>query len=388
MCKLEVDQGLGIDGGSIMKLRLNSPHGGWFPTLQTLSWPVTEHNLNYTDLFFSRSLERISIHLRNPEGKDDITLCNLLQSMASAISALPVSDELQVFTVTTSNQSYICKYFTESLSRVVLRCGASLVKFRSMVSLSDEATIHMISLPNLRTLRFDNPPPESLMFPTPDSPMFPPLIFAPLTECIFEDDTAAEWLAIFQRFEDGVNAQSLERLIIDDNGMSVDNTIISAVKIFHSLVHLNIHTHCSQNVCYFSLEDDDVEDLVETLPRLKTLTLGHPCRNYTCRTTIMCLLSISTCCIELERLEVHFRTTGFGAQIEEMLENPPHRYALPKCGLKSLNVHEMPLALTTHEDEEVSTWLLEVFPFLDAIEGYEEGSEWDDISRMITSGMV
>lgn len=126
------------------------------PHIVDLYWSMTEHNLDYANLFF-QSLERISIYLRTPEGKDNITLCNLLQFMASAISTLPVSNELQICTATTLNQSSTHEYFIDSLSCVVLHCGASFVKFCSQVPLSNEVEIHIISLPNLCTLQFNNP---------------------------------------------------------------------------------------------------------------------------------------------------------------------------------------------------------------------------------------
>ena len=397
MREVHVGSKMALGRDTIEKLRLNSPVGGWFPASQTLVWYITERTLPYADLFFSEQLERIVIYplwqqrRRTTDGPDQF-----LSSVASTFSTLLVPSGLRLLIIAPRNRAIRHKiawgYFKDSVSSLVLRCGPSLTNFGSVVPMSDEAIIHLLSLPKLRNLHFDSPPPHHSLFQS--------LIFPPLTGCLFTEDAATRWLSMFQQLEDAVRGSqgitplgrmkdALKTLRINDyDGTFIDITLTTPLLMFRNLTRLNVDIYCPQEECSFELNDTDVKTLAMALPQLKGLILGHPCQQNTCDTTITCLLFISIYCIKLEQLEVHFNTLNISEDREEMLESPGEEMeqllSLPKCALKALDVHEMPLALAAFELEEVCDGLTNIFPSLERVQSKGvEGSGWDEVSQTL-----
>jgi len=164
---VEVVRGLTLDGGTIEKLRLNSPAGGWFPALQVFTWRISRQNAAYGNLFFFPRLEKITI-LPVWRQRDSDDCRNLMSSVALTFSTLAVPGGLRIPVIAALNErirdSLPWEYFKDSLSSVVLRSGPSLTNFGSVVPLSDEGVIHLISLSNLHSLELDTPHLTSPLF--------------------------------------------------------------------------------------------------------------------------------------------------------------------------------------------------------------------------------
>jgi len=377
------------------KLHLNSPVGGWFPALRTLSWSITESNLPYADLFFSPHLEAIFIQVSWSLSLHRIP-SDILSTIASTIAILPAS-ALQVLLVEIHCPRIPPLYLKDPLSSVVLRCGPLLTEFSSPIPLSSAAVNHLIQLPHLRTWDTGDPPPTY-------SPSSLPLVFPPLIKFTLRKHAAHGWLSLFKRLQHGVSTtqgatplsrvvESLQSLDIESfHDRITDFSFASTIQIFRNLVSLNVGARChatnGEVQCGFKLDNDNINNLATALPQLESLFLGRVCPENTCATTVVCLLVISVCCIKLQELEVHFNTTNIVEDFKNISEDPQLREAssLPRCTLSCLDVTQMPLTLDEPGLEIVVNGMINIFPALGGFAGREQ--VWDRLNARIVEGGV
>lgn len=364
---------------TLLKLRLNSPVGGWFPAVQSLSWSLTQFNPPYADLFLSPNLEKISISsswswlcFENPH--------SLLPAIASTISTLP-THSIQSLHVDMPHSDVPWAYFKDSLSSLILCCGPSLTEFTTTIPLSDVAVNHLIHLPHLRTWTIEGPPPDYSTSPLP-------LVFPSLTELTLGEGAANGWLSILKHLEHGALAtestmplsktkESLKSLDVERHPDFVfDASFASVIQMFRNLVRVCVTVPCSDEVdegqCISKLDDNNVAELVTALPLLEVLLLGYPCFENTCATTVVSLLQISTHCAKLEKLGIHFNTTNITDDLKSVSEDPQFQglRSLPKCStLRCLDVYDIPLNLDETGCEAVVNGMLNIFPSLECFEG-------------------
>jgi len=380
-----------LEEATLNKLRVNSPPGGWFPTLQDLYWCITESNLPCADLFLSPHLKRIRIYVSQP--RDNTFPLGPLPTLASIISALPTSSLERMRVDDNYHIMLPWEHLKDSFSSVILRCGPSFTEYDSPVPLSDAAMDYLIHLPHLRTWRIRGPPPT---YPTSSLP----LVFPPLKKLILGDGAACGWLPLLRRLEDGTSTmqgvtplskakESLKVLNVEDTlGINIDPSFVSTIQCFRNLVHLYIDVHCpsedDEGECIFKLSDDNITELAMVLTQLEFLLLGRACSENTCLTTVACLLPISVHCGKLERLEIHFNTTNIVNDFKNILEDPRFQRlrSLSKCPLKCLDVYRMPLRLDESDFETVAKGMVDIFPSLIDCDGLEES--WIELSRQIT----
>jgi len=372
-------------------LRLNSPAGGWFPALQDLFWIITEHNLPHADLFFSPHLKEVTMNVSGSWGNTSIPRY-VLSTITSILFALPTS-ALQLLVIGIDGRGAPWADFKELFSSVVLRCGPSLTGFTSPAPLSDTAMNHLIQLPHLHTWSTGGPPPNSS--PSSLSPVFPSL--AQLT---LRDGAACGWLPLLERLEHNVLTtkgvtplsgmkESLRFLdVYNPSGCALNVSFTLPIQMFRNLISLNVQVCCrgGNARCGFELSDDDVAKLAIALPQLDSLFLGHPCFRNTCATTAICLLSISTYCVKLRYLEIHFNTTNIVDNLKTALEDPRFEAlrSRPRCTLSCLEVHWLPLTLDESGFEMVADGMADIFPSLERCEGASEYSGWRELSERIT----
>ena len=389
MHQLHVSEWLAIGEDTSRILRLNSPAGGWFPTLQYLSWCISSHNLPYVDLSFTPRLKKISISL-SPSWLTSGTPHEVLPAIASAISVLPAS-ALQLLLVDCGARRMPWALFKDSFSSVALRCGPSLTKFASPVALSDAAVDHLIRLPNLRALRIKGPPPGYYTLSRPSA-------FPPLVEFTLNERAAHGWLSLFEHLENRVSPTqpttplsklkgSLKFLKVETlPGFIVDAPLTLPIRVFYNLVNLNVDVLChfySEDRCSFKLSNANITELTMVLPRLESLLLGHPCGENTCATTFACLVEISIHCVKLRRLEIYFNTTNIVEDLKKISADSRFQqlHSLPRCPLTRLDAYQTPLALDGSDFETVVHGMIGIFPSLEYCLGYE--GIWDDISDRI-----
>ena len=385
-----MDERSALGEDTVHKLRLNSPVSGWFPALQDLYWSITKSNLPYADLFFSPNLTKVSIYLSGSWGDSDIPH-DILPTIASVIPAIPAS-ALQLLVIHVDPRRVPWAVFKEPFSSVVLHCGTSLTELTSQAPLSDAAISHLIQLPHLHTWFTGGPPPN---FPPP---LLPP-VFPPLVHLALWDNAICGWLSLFQRLECDVpptqGTTSLSRMkgslrflnIRNLYDFVIDTSFTSPIRMFHNLISLNVATRCRDgdvdNRCAFELNNDNVTHLTTALPQLEALFLGHPCFMNTCATTVACLLSISTNCVKLRHLEIHFNTTNIVDDLENIFEDPrlQELRSLPRCTISCLKVYQIPLTLDESGLETVAHGMIDVFPSLKCFEGFIES--WDELSERL-----
>jgi len=354
MRKLVVDERSVLEEDAIRQFPINSPPGGWLPALRNLHCTILTYNLPFIDLLFSPHLERVSIFA--PQWNNSRVPRDVLPILASTISGLPVSTLQSLWVRCTMPSADL----EDAISSVVLRCGPSLAVLTSSFPLSDAAVNHLIQLPHLRTWSVNDPPPgySVLSFP---------LVFPPLTEFTLGEGTAQGWLSLFQRLEDRVPAtqgvtplsrvkESLKCLNV--NGPTapiIDTSSTRPIQMFQNLVRLSVRAHCYGGQCAFRLDNGDVTELAMALPQLENLLLGSPCPKNTCVTTAACLLPISVYCAQLDAVETHFSTTNILGDLKNTSVDPQFRElrSLPRCMLRRLYTHAMPLTLDESDFQAV-----------------------------------
>ena len=375
MRRTSVDGWMNLGEETYSKLRLNVPPGGWFPALQSLSWSITKSNLPHAHLFFSPNLKTIYISISWGDSRVSQTF---LPVIASTISALP-TPALQFLSVQIGGHGIPPTYLKDSLSSVVLRFESSFTEFFSLTPLSDAAVNHLIHLPHLRTWHTEYPPPNY-------STSSLPLVFPPLRKFTLGEGAARGWLSLFKRLGDCVPStqggtplsrvrESLESLNVGDfPDPIIDVPFASMIQTFRNLVHLDIMVSCRDGQCIFKLNDDNVTELVTTLPRLDSLLLGYPCDENTCATTVACLLPISVHCPRLQSLGIHFNTTTIVDDLKNISEDPRYQElrSLRKCALSCLDVHEMPLTCDESDFGAVARGITVIFPNLERCDGWDE----------------
>ena len=372
------------------KLRLNAPPGGWFPTLQDLSFCIKESNIPYAELFFSPHLKRISILLTVAWKYTGVPL-RVLPTLVPTLSALPTSS-LERISVHTRHRMVPWAHLKDLFSSIVLRCGSSFTEYDSPVPLSDAALHHLIQLPHLRTWYIYGPPPTC-----PTSSL--PLVFPPLRELTLGEDATRGWLPLLKRLDGGVATaqgvtplskakESLKVLNVKETfGIGIDPSSVSTIQYFRNLVRLNVERCCHDEYdngqCIFKLNNDNIADLTMALTQLESLLLGHACFKNTCLTTIACFLPISVYCSKLRKLEIHFNTTKIVDNFKNILGDPRFHQlrSLPRCPLVCLDAGQIPLSLDESGSETVVKGLIDIFPSLTRCKGLERS--WDKLSEGI-----
>ena len=166
-----------------------------------------------------------------------------------------------------------------------------------------------------------------------------------------------------------------------------DFSLASPIKIFRNLGRLDVDVFCydedGETRCTFMLYNDNIAELAMALPQLRYLTLGHPCSENACPTTVASLLLISVHCVKLEHLEIHFNTANILENLNNISEDPKFRelHSLPRCPLSYLGVFAMPLTLD--EESEYKTMadgIIDIFPSLEHCEGFI-GEGWSEVSK-------
>jgi len=355
-----LDLGLGGNptGGTISRLSCNSPEV-LFPKLEWLRWYMWEASaaLAFFCLCLSPHLKRVAFY--NHEVPDQ------LEALIQIISFLPTS--LQDLAIHCDQRK--AKVLQDAISSFVCRCGPPLRSFNTGVPISAAAIHYLMQLPNLSNWRIVQGPPRA----TPTS------IFPSLGEFRLEESEPLPWLHLLTS-----HANVRERLkSLDFPSTVIDSTLLSCVMKFQNLVTLHTRTYnrsCGEG-CIFRLTDDGVGDLVATLPRLKSLRLGLPCRRNSCKNTVASLMSISIHCPDLTALETHFNTKTIVGDMKRLVDGGVGRDEA-KCKLESLWVFIMPLMIREEDIETVATGFKVIFPRLKSFTGYNVG-RWEQLESRL-----
>ena len=368
-----------------------------FRNLRELHGWIEPALLRFLPRFVSPRLTDFSVYV----GTDDQLGCSGYRFLTDAIAVIP-TPSLRRFSLGEYQWENASTKFKQEVSAMVLRCGSSLTSLNAGVELSEEAILHVMQLPHLYTLKFthESPPPitdtfipdtivlpsvHSLTLATPTSHAWLPF----LNDLRWRHPTATAAKGPGQsRGRIGIHS-TLEELYCE-GGEAPKLAIVKQALAFKNLTMLEVGRFCPDDRCSFDLTDDDVAAFTKALPQLRTLLLGCPCWWNTCQTTVRSLLTLSTNCVGLTVLAIHFNTINIVDDVKALLETEdPDTQKLrngPKCGVTDLPVFLTPLTVEQPDADVLAKGLLFVFPMLENVPfrpGSAASSAWSRVSTAI-----
>ena len=344
------------------------------PGLQKLKWHSSHRWLPSLRHFLSPTLAEITIFT--------IPLGGLFRTPLLAIPVLPGSylRSLRLTFHPADDEA-----FGNSASIAILQCGVFLERLETSAQLSRAAALHLLGLRHLRTLRIGSDPPSDTVIPS-----YP--IFPSLETLVLDNGVGHKWLfflvAAQDNSTDGESRISEAGMITAltklccQGGITVDPTFISSLCIFRRLTHVFVESSCSRGGgCTFLLTDDDVTKLADALPNIKSLRLGSPCIANRCQTTVFSLFTLSTRCLKLRSLEIHFNTTNIGYVLGQLFKAPQYQAmrSLPRCPLRYLAVANTPIS--SRDIPAVVIYLSGIFHGLQGFRGRHR--KWIEASREV-----
>ena len=286
--------------------------------------------------------------------------------------------------------------YMDALYSLLDQASESLRAVRLLGELSMAIVEKLIQLPNLRHLEVH----------MPGSCISPPTVVFPSLETLSVSYAeGSTWLHIFRNIPNPVlrelsviywgssreYLQTLGSFLIDANLhhtlTSVECRYMEAIPLaeaelrpflsFKGLTKLKLPSSCGRKRCTFRLDDATIFELAVALPRLKSLGLGStPCDAPPSGVTIRSLVTLSTNCVDLDFLRLHF-------DVKTITSRDTYRnFRAQKftCKLRTLDVGLLPLP-RNHDDILLVTFaILHIFPCLEAISTASQ--DWDQVKRV------
>jgi len=367
----------------------NLPNGLLFPGLRDLIWAFQPHILPFYRLFLSPRLTYLSLSYfpLSAAGERD----EVISSIASVILELDTFP-LRSFRLNCPPPIQANRSLKSAASSAVLRCGPSLESLAVRMILSDAAVRHIMQLPNLTAWRPMDGPPKA-----PD--LSPCDAFPKLKTLWLESEVSLQWLPFFaataRRIPSGEssnmpsNRGPISRLttLTAWPEVPVDTTFISPIMQFRMLVKLALRSSCSSmgDECTFSLTDGDIEEIATALPRLNDASFGRICPANSCRTTVSSLVSFSTHCQNLARLEIHFSTTNLCDDLEFVSADPrlDKLPSLPGRAPFVLLLSDVPISISKEDIRPVVTGFRRIFPSLEEIRGNRNSPALEELNARL-----
>jgi len=364
-----------IRNNAFNQLSLAFPTDFVCPGLQKLKWLSSHRSLPSLRHFLSPTLAEITIFttplvfpFRTPLPAIPVLPGSYLRSLQ--LTFYPADDET----------------FGNSASITILQCGVFLERLETSAQLSKAAASHLLGLRHLRTLRIRSDLPSEIAIPS-----FP--VLPSLETLVLDNGVGRKWLFFLVAAQDNSTADggsgtseagmatALTKLCCQ-GGITVDSTFISSLCIFRRLTHIFVESSCSmEGRCTFLLTDDDVTKLADALPNIKSLRLGSPCIANRCQTTVFSLFTLSTRCLKLRSLEIHFNTTNIGHVLGQLFKAPQYQTmrSLPRCPLRYLAVANTPIS--SRDLPAVVIYLSGIFHGLQGFRGRHR--KWIEASREV-----
>ena len=374
MHRLHISPDGNVTSDTVHQLSRNSLGGVLFPKLESLYWGSFETDTSPTffRLFLSPHLKHVTLRIPRSFRVPRSQSVPLIQ----IVSLLPTSLQHLSF--------MYCQVggpLTDAMSSLVCRSDPSLRSFCSYTHLSETAVRHLTQLPNLHKWVTIQGPPQTV----------PLSIFPSLEELCLDEQAAIPWLHLLasshgkDTLRNGTvpmtpptNTREMLK-ILKCRDAPIDPTFLSSITKFPNLVTLIVYTNCPRaGSCAFCLTDDDMENITTTLPRLENLQLGRPCDSSSCNTTVASLLSVSTHCLGLTFLEVHFNTLTIVDDVQHLLDRDAGRDK-SKCRLRHLRVGNLPFEVRGEDVKTVARWFRVVFPCLVDFIGYNVTVTWNKL---------
>ncbi|KAF9646238.1 hypothetical protein BDM02DRAFT_276018 [Thelephora ganbajun] len=160
------------------------------------------------------------------------------------------------------------------------------------------------------------------------------------------------------------------------DGISITEEEIHPFLSFGKLTTLNLSSSCTEERCGVQLYDSIVSRLAMALPQLTSLMLGDiPCKTSTSDVTIKSLVALSTHCVDLDVLRLHFNANDILSR-GAYANSETRKFT---CKLRTLSVGSQPLP-SNHDDILLVTFtILRIFPHVENITSAE--GDWELVRR-------
>lgn len=350
-----------------------------FQNLRELHGWVEPALLRFLPRFVSPRLTLFSVRVE----ADDQLGCSGYGSLTGAVSVIP-GPSLRKFSLGEYKWENASTKFRQEVSAMVLRCGSALDYLNAGVELSEEAILHVTQLPHLHTLKLAHESPPDIT----DASLRDAIVFPSIHSLTLATPTTLAWLPFLNdlrwrrpivtatrggpsqsQVETGIHFTLNE--LYCECGEAPKRAIVKQALAFKNLTTLVVGKFCPIDRCSFDLTDEDVTAIAKALPLLQNLLLGHPCWLNTCQTTFRSLLTLSTSCVGLTELTVHFNTTNIVHDVKSLLEAEESDAQKPRkssrCGITSLLLFLTPLTVDEPDTDLLAKGLLFVFPVLENI---------------------
>ena len=349
-----------------------------FQNLRELHGWIEPALLCFLHHFMSPRLTVFSVYVDT----EDQLGCSGYGSLMDAISVIPGSS-LRKFSLGEYKWENASAKFEQEVSAMVLRCGPTLGYLNAGVELSEQAILHVMQLPHLHTLKLNHESPPEIT----DALLRDSIVLPSVQSLTLATPTTHAWLQFLNdlrwrhptttaargptqpQVQIGIHS-TLEELRCGC-GEAPKRAITKQALAFGNLTTLEVGRFCPGDRCSFDLTDDDVTAIAKALPRLQKLLLGYPCSFNTCPTTFKSLFTLSTGCVGLTELLVHFNTTNIVEDVKSLLETEdPDLQKLckgPRCGVTSLPLFQTPLTVDDPDTGVLAKGFLFVFPMLENI---------------------
>jgi len=315
-----------------------------FPNLRSIYWGLYPWNLlHFLQLFLNPGLVDVTIEFPD----NDLHIYR-----PAAISLIP-----------TKNLTHLRLLYMEDDDPLSMNALHNLLdkasKTLRSVRLDGEPSMAVIEkllqLPNLRCLHVHLP--GSLIFPS--AVVFPTLRELKVT---FLGSSPAYLQTLGTSLLDAPMERTLTSFECACDKIPLTEAGLRPLLSFRRLTKLVISSSCTEEQCNSQLNDSIISELAAALPQLTRLELGNiPCKAPTSDVTVASLVALSTHCVDLEVLQLHFNTndiTPYGTHTNSQT----HKFT---CKLRVLSVGSQPLPSNYDNDAlRVAFALLHLFPHL------------------------
>ena len=378
--------GVGVDGVSseayqVLSMQTSTLGQYILPNLHSLRWDVHPWtNAPFIRLFLNPGLANVHIQFPNP--RPDVY-------RLAAISSIPTKDLAQLRLKYMGNEGPVLDALqnlldksSETIRSVALDGGLStafidrLFQLRNLRSLEIELPSIPISspevvLPSLKKLaiRYRDDVPWFHILKKIPNPALRDL------EATFLDDSLTHIQTLTSSLIHANKKQTLTRLQCSWEKLTpLTVERLRSVFPLERLTTLNLLPRCIEGRCGVQLEDSIICELAKALPRLKSLKLGGvPCKVFTPNVTIESLAALSTNCVDLDFLQLHFdanKLVSSGSYTDYQSRTFTSR-------LRTLSVGSQPLPSDNKNIILIAFALIRIFPHVEEL-SHAEGA-WKQV---------
>ena len=258
----------------------------------------------------------------------------------------------------------------------------------------------LVQLPNLRCLSIQLP---QVKISPPD------IVFPSLEKLVVKYGEVGSWLQFLQNFPipalreldvsftgslptylqilgSSLLTSHVERTLVSlkctsNNTIPLTEAGIHPLLSFKKLTKLELTGSCvpGGRQCGIELSDSIISELATALPQLISLSLGNAsCQASASDVTVASLVALSTNCVDLDFLQLHFNATDIVTRGIRANPGQTRRYI---CKLRTLSVGSQPLPSNHDNILLVSFTILRIFPCLETISSMGRG--WNQVEKYV-----